>query len=95
MTDNKKIRKSPLYTIAFLVLCGAILFFLWRAPEESTARLPHDENHERFFSMEEKEAEKHCGKCHGEDKMVPFPENHPPKYRCLFCHKRIQQSPAE
>ncbi len=91
MTGTANNRKGPLYTIIFLVLCVAILLFLLRAPEETTARLPHNNNHERFFAMEKKEAEKYCTKCHGEDKMVPFPENHPPKYRCLFCHKRVQE----
>ena len=42
--------------------------------------------------MEKKEAEQYCTECHGEDKMVPFPENHPPKYRCLFCHKRVAET---
>ncbi len=88
MADQYKTRRSPIYTIAFLAICAGIFLFLWRAPEETTARLPHDENHERFFAMEKKEAEKYCTECHGEDKMVPFPPDHPPKYRCLFCHKR-------
>ena len=91
MVEQEKARKNPFYTIAFILLCGGILFFLWRAPEESTSRLPHDKNHEHFFAMEKKEAEKFCGECHGEDKLVPFPEDHPPKYRCLLCHKRDQE----
>jgi hypothetical protein len=33
-----------------------------------------------------KAAEKFCEECHNEDN-VPFPEGHPAKYRCLFCHK--------
>ena len=35
-----------------------------------------------------KEAEKFCGECHSDDGISPLSEQHPPKYRCLFCHKR-------
>lgn len=78
-----------LLNIAFIVCCGAILFFLLRAPEESTAKLPRDENHTRFFNIEsKKEAEKYCTDCHEKNGISPLPQDHPPKYRCLFCHKR-------
>jgi hypothetical protein len=26
--------------------------------------------------------------CHSPDGVFPLPDGHPPKYRCLFCHKR-------
>jgi hypothetical protein len=26
--------------------------------------------------------------CHDQNKEVPLPPKHPPKFRCLFCHKR-------
>jgi len=67
-----------------------ILAFLWQAPPESTSRVPHDENHERFYGIVQadgkKAAEKFCEECHNQD-GVPFPDGHPAKYRCLFCHK--------
>ena len=67
-----------------------ILAFLWQAPPESTSRVPHDGDHERFFDIVasdgKKAAEKFCEECHNPD-QVPFPEGHPSKYRCLFCHK--------
>jgi hypothetical protein len=67
-----------------------ILAFLWQAPPESTSRVPRDSDHERFFSLVQsdgkKAAEKFCEECHNED-GVHFPEGHPPKSRCLFCHK--------
>ncbi len=78
-----------IYNILFVLVCGGLFFFLWSAPPETTAYLPHDDDHARFMSMGKKEAEKFCLNCHGEDKEVPFPEGHPAKYRCLFCHKRV------
>lgn len=74
---------------AFVALCIAILVFLLRAPKETTSPLPHDEIHGRFYAMEgKKEAERFCLDCHGPDREAPLPADHPPKYRCLFCHKR-------
>jgi hypothetical protein len=31
-------------------------------------------------------AEQGCEDCHNATK-IPFPKDHPPKNRCLFCHK--------
>lgn len=75
--------------IIFVVICLTILMILFNAPEETTARLPLDEKHTLFQQgMDKKEAETYCGKCHNPDGESPLPEDHPPKYRCLFCHKR-------
>lgn len=67
-----------------------ILAFLWQAPPESTSRVPLDDDHRRFHELVKTEgkkaAEKFCEECHNQDN-VPFPEGHPAKYRCLFCHK--------
>lgn len=76
-----------------LAIGAGIIVFLWAAPEESTHRVPMDETHERFYTLVKQEgkkaAEKFCEDCHNPD-GVPFPENHPPKFRCLFCHKLEQ-----
>lgn len=78
-----------LLNAAFVASAAAILFFLWRAPEETTSKLPRDETHEEFFAIpSKKEAEKSCTSCHGDDGEAPLPTDHPPKFRCLFCHKR-------
>ena len=74
-----------------LILVGvAIVTFLWMAPEETTAPVPRDEIHERFYELAAKEgrraAEGFCADCHN-DEMIPFSENHPTTFRCLFCHK--------
>ena len=75
-----------------LLLLGAavIILVLWMAPEESTTHVPKDENHLRFYTIVKNEgkkaAEKFCQDCHNPDK-VPFPKDHPPKNRCLLCHK--------
>lgn len=84
----KKKKGFLFINIAFLVISAAILIFLFNAPEETTAKLPHDEDHSRFMKMKKKEAEKFCTECHSADGEYPLPEGHPPKYRCLFCHKR-------
>jgi len=87
--DNKK--KIMVYNALFLLFCAGLFLFLWSAPPETTARLPNNENHARFISMGKKQAEKFCTECHGEEGVHPLPEDHPPKYRCLFCHKQQQQ----
>lgn len=73
-----------------LSIGAVILLVLWLAPEETTKRVPDDDIHHRFQEIVKTEgkkaAEKFCGECHN-DAGVPFPENHPPKFRCLFCHK--------
>ena len=82
--------KTRLLNILFLAGCAAILAFLLKAPPESTKKLPKDEKHLQFYTMDKKEAEKHCGVCHAPDGQVPLPKGHPPKYRCLFCHKKYK-----
>jgi len=84
-----KSTKRLLANVIFVAICGGILYFLLAAPPETTKPLPHDENHERFMTMKKKEAEKFCENCHGADRQKPLPQNHPPKFRCLFCHKRL------
>lgn len=42
-----------------------------------------------FFKPDKRGAEKFCEPCHKE-RGVPFPPDHPPKNRCLFCHKLHQ-----
>jgi hypothetical protein len=80
--------KHILANTLFLAGCGALLYFLLQAPPETTRPLPHDPDHERFMTMGKKEAEQFCESCHGPGKQKPLPATHPPKYRCLFCHKR-------
>ena len=82
-------QKKLIINSAFIVICAGILIFLFKAPQETTAHLPHDENHNRFFAIQDKkDAERFCLDCHASDKEAPLAEGHPPKYRCLFCHKR-------
>jgi len=88
MAFNLKNKKTLLNTI-FILVCLTILLVLLKAPEETTARLPLDESHLSFQQgMSKKEAEKSCNTCHFPEGVSPLPEDHPPKYRCLFCHKR-------
>ena len=85
-----KQKNTLLFNILFVIVCGGLFLFLLRAPEESTAFLPRDDDHIKFFEIKSKKAaEKFCDECHGDDGDAPLPENHPPKYRCLFCHKRV------
>jgi hypothetical protein len=73
-----------------VLICAGILVFLLNAPKETTSPLPHDEIHSRFHEISsKKEAEKSCLECHDQDKEAPLPGGHPPKFRCLFCHKRL------
>lgn len=85
---TKNSRQNALH-ILFILAAAALLFILFRAPEETTAKLPHDETHEPFYQIaSKKEAEKGCTACHSESGVAPLSADHPPKYRCLFCHKR-------
>lgn len=65
-------------------------FFILISGEEKTTRIPYDDLHKEFYPIiraeGKKAGEKFCGKCHN-DEQVAFPDNHPPKFRCLFCHK--------
>ena len=86
---TKKKKYTLVWNLLFVIVCGAIFLFLWNAPPETTAHLPDDAQHTQFMNMEKKEAEAHCGACHGEGTgKKPFPAEHPSPYRCLFCHKR-------
>ncbi|PLX92357.1 MAG: cytochrome c [Desulfuromonas sp.] len=79
--------------ILLLIGALAIILFLVAAPDETTTRVPSDETHQRFYSLVKEEgkkaAEKFCEDCHNEE-QVAFPKDHPPKFRCLFCHKLEQ-----
>ncbi len=81
-------QKNIIYNTLFLAGCAGVLGFLLLAPPETTSPLPHDQNHQRFMTMNKKEAEKSCEGCHSPSGEAPLPETHPPKYRCLFCHKQ-------
>ncbi|MGE4559957.1 MAG: hypothetical protein AB7E77_07140 [Desulfobulbus sp.] len=84
-----KSNKRLVANLLFVAVGAGILYFLFAAPPETTKPLPHDGNHQRFMAMKKQEAEKFCESCHAADKEAPLPENHPPKFRCLFCHKRM------
>ncbi len=87
----QKTKKTFVYNLLFLAVCAGLFLFLWNAPPETTAHLPNNDDHAQFMTMKKKEAERHCNKCHAKDAMAPLPKDHPPKYRCLFCHKRIKE----
>lgn len=87
MSATKK-KSTLLINIAFLAMSAVILVFLLKAPEKTTASVPHNEDHNRFFGMNKKAAGKLCVECHAPDAIYPLPPEHPPKYRCLFCHRR-------
>ena len=89
--EPKTKRKNIIiYNLIFIGVCGGLFLFLFTAPEETTKHLPNDDNHAKFMKMDKKEAEKFCEDCHSPEGEAPLPEDHPPKYRCLFCHKRDQ-----
>ncbi len=90
VNPEPKKNKTRLFNILFIAGCTAILVFLLKAPPESTTKLPRNEIHLPIYPMDKKEAEKHCGACHAPEGQAPLPEGHPPKYRCLFCHKKYK-----
>jgi len=85
----EKKRRAAVLNILFFAAAAALLFFLFRAPKETTAHLPKDDIHLKFYGIvDKKEAERFCGECHSDGGSSPLPASHPSPYRCLFCHKR-------
>ena len=83
-----KIRKAD---ILFIMLIPAVVLCLWLlTTEQTTVRIPLDEEHheslQAYRADGKKAAEQLCSACHGEE-AIPLSEQHPPKYRCMFCHK--------
>ena len=88
-TTKQNRKRNWLFNIFFVVGALGLLLFLYSAPEETTSRMPLDNNHLKFYEIKsKKEAEKYCAECHSEGGENPLPDTHPDPYRCLFCHKR-------
>jgi hypothetical protein len=81
-------KRNYLFHAAFIVFCVSIFLFLWNAPPETTAKMPRDENHIPFYDLDRKVAEQKCDSCHQPEGISPLPVEHPPTFRCLFCHKK-------
>jgi hypothetical protein len=91
MANPTRLKRTTrtLANIIFVCISVLLLIFLLRAPEETTSFLPKDDTHLPFHKIKsKKEAEKNCLDCHEQNGDAPLPEEHPPKFRCLFCHKR-------
>ncbi len=79
----------------FIALMGAVvLIFILISGKEKTKKVPYDEAHRPFYDLLKKtgskiETEKGCVSCHN-DANIPFPKGHPPKNRCLLCHRMMQ-----
>ena len=84
-------RKTWLRHLLFALVGAAILLTLWLAPPARTPVLPRDKDHLPYFGVPRKEAERHCFECHGPDQAKPLPKTHPPTWRCLFCHRRVER----
>jgi len=83
-----KIRRAD---IAFIILISLVVLCLWLlTTEQTTLRIPPDDDHRELLQIYraggKKAAERECRTCHGDD-GIPLSELHPPKYRCMFCHK--------
>jgi hypothetical protein len=85
------IKQRDWFFIALVVVVVGIFFLI--SGETKTSRVPYDENHSRFFQIVredgKKAAEKYCTECHNE--AMPLPPDHPPAFRCLFCHKLAER----
>jgi len=82
------IKKRDWLFVALVVVVLGI--FIAISGKEKTTRVPYDDIHAKFYDMLEakgkKETEKYCKECHNQDNIA-LSENHPPPFRCLFCHK--------
>jgi len=83
-------KKRRIIDIVVLIAAVLVVAFFLKAPPETTAHIPKDDTHLRFYQIVaeqgKKAAEPFCAECHNED-GVPFPPEHPLKNRCLICHK--------
>lgn len=82
----------------FLTLVGIVLSFVFLiSGEETTKKVPYDETHRPMYEVlrstgSKVKAEQGCEGCHNEA-GIPLPTGHPPKNRCLFCHKMKRPAP--
>jgi len=84
-------RRTMLYNLLFVAVGIGVVTFLWNAPAETTHHLPRDANHQRFYQMDKKAAEKFCEECHNPAGLAgALPKEHPSKFRCLLCHKKSE-----
>lgn len=82
------LQKRDWIFVAIMVAVFGTFFLI--SGQEKTTRVPFDEIHQKYYPVirneGKKAGEKFCKECHTEEKL-PFPAGHPPKFRCLFCHK--------
>ena len=78
--------KKLIANLIFILIGIIIVIILKMAPEPTTPPLPHDMNHKKFFKMKKIKAEKFCSNCHKK-----LPKKHPPKLRCLLCHRMVKK----
>lgn len=81
-------RKDVLF---LAIICAVLAVVILISGEETTRKVPNDGLHRPAYDVlaktgSKREAEKGCESCHN-DRQVRFPANHPPKNRCLLCHK--------
>ena len=86
-------RKDVLFLAS---ICAVLAVVILISGEETTKKVPYDALHRPAYEIlgrtgSKSEAEKGCERCHN-DRRIPFPANHPPKNRCLFCHKMERTS---
>ncbi len=87
--SNLKKKNTLFINLAFVASLIGVLLFLSRAPEITTPKLPHDEDHNRFFGMKKSVAGKICVECHTKEETDEIHEDATPNTnRCLFCHRR-------
>jgi hypothetical protein len=68
--------------ILFIAVLISIVALLYVFSTEEMIPIPPDEEHEGIN-------EEACLDCHGAEKESPLKKDHPPKYKCLKCHKRL------
>lgn len=90
-----KISSKDWMFVALVV--GVLVVIILISGEETTKKVPYDEPHRAAYEVFKKtgsksETEKGCEACHN-DTLQPLPQGHPPKNRCLFCHKMKQIAP--
>jgi hypothetical protein len=71
--------------LLYLAFVAAVLAFFFAISGTKAPRIPADPQHPAGA------LETECVACHGAYKDHPLPEKHPPKEKCLSCHKRAKR----
>lgn len=76
--ELKTSTKNVIFVVGVTLVVGTLYLLSGSRPKRY---VPVDEHHPRPLAVEL------CRDCHAPGKMAPQPASHPPKEKCLLCHR--------